>query len=72
MEDIIADEVESILHIAREISGMPRALPHDALVRERSSVQDSTFEGERGSPCARMGRPFSTFMEGPYAYCGEV
>lgn len=72
MEDFIADEVESILYIAREISGMPYVLPHDLLVRERSSIQDTTFEGERGSPCARVGRPFSTIMEGPYACCGEV
>jgi hypothetical protein len=72
MEDFIADEVESILHIAREISGMLYALPHDAPVRERSSIQDPTLEGERGSPCARVGRPFSTFMEGSYACCGEV
>ena len=31
MEDFIPDEVESILYIAREISGMPHALPHDEL-----------------------------------------
>jgi hypothetical protein len=30
MEDIIADEVESILYIAREISGMSYFYPHDA------------------------------------------
>lgn len=72
MEEFIADEVESILYIAREISGMPYALPYDAPMRERSSIQDPTFEGERGSPCARVGRPFSTFMEGSYACCGEV
>ena len=28
MEDFIADEVESILYIAREISGMPYSFPH--------------------------------------------
>ena len=30
MEDFIADEVESILYIAREISGMPYSPTHDA------------------------------------------
>jgi hypothetical protein len=30
MEDIITDEVESILYIAREISGMSYFPPHDA------------------------------------------
>ena len=34
MEEFVADEVESILYIAREISGMPHALPHDVPVRE--------------------------------------
>lgn len=28
MEDFIADQVESILYIAREISGMPNSLSH--------------------------------------------
>src|SRR6266567_8586246 len=60
MEEFVADEVESILYIAREISGMPHALPHDVPVRERSSIQDPTFEGQRRSPCARVGRPFPT------------
>jgi hypothetical protein len=46
MEEFIADEVESILYIAREVSGMPYALPYDAPMRERSSIQDPTFEGE--------------------------
>lgn len=55
MEEFVADEVESILYIAREISGMPHALPYDAPVRERSSIQDSTFEGKRRSPGARVG-----------------
>ena len=36
MEEFVADEaideVESILYIAREISGMPHALPHDVPV----------------------------------------
>lgn len=34
MEDFIPDEVESILYIAREISGMLHALPHDEPARE--------------------------------------
>ena len=72
MEEFIADEVESILYIAREISGMPHSLPHDAPVQERSSIQDPTFEGQRRSPCARVGRPFPTSMEGSYACCGEI
>jgi hypothetical protein len=55
MEEFIADEVESILYIAREISGMPHSLPHDEPVQERSSIQDPTFEGQRRSPCARVG-----------------
>ena len=46
MEEFVADEVESILYIAREISGMPHALPHDTPVRERSSIQDPSFEGQ--------------------------
>jgi len=28
MDDFIADEVESILYIAREVSGRPYSLPH--------------------------------------------
>jgi hypothetical protein len=47
MEDINTDEVESILYIAREISGMPHLLPHDAPPYENDkSIQDPAFEGE--------------------------
>jgi hypothetical protein len=46
MEEVIADEVESILYIAREVSGMPYSLPYDPPVQERSSIQDPTFESE--------------------------
>jgi hypothetical protein len=41
MGDFLADEVESILYIAREISGMHSCLPHDSLMREREQYTGS-------------------------------
>ncbi len=41
MGDFLADEVESILYIAREISGMHSSLPHDSLMREREQYTGS-------------------------------
>lgn len=49
MEDIIADEVEAILYIAREISGMSFYLFITLMTRRCEndrSIQDPAFEGK--------------------------
>lgn len=41
MEELVADEVESILYVAREISGNPLAIPYKTLMRDRQQYTGS-------------------------------
>jgi hypothetical protein len=41
MEEFVADEIESILYVAREISGKALAIPYKTLIRDRQQYTRS-------------------------------